>query len=394
MGNVEIQGGQTLTLDNSVVPGPVSLSVAANKTITIDNTPSAGILSLNASDATVANTVTLTLGSAATIANSGSLTVASSNAAVAIVGDGLNTSLSVNPISFMAPVSGKSLTLNNFSTALTHPIGAAGLKVIGTVSLGGLTIGSGGSLTFDPSNNSTLNVGAFNSAGAISNPAAKTTALNATGSVSFLSGSSFTNMTQNTVTMESGGTSISNASGLDLGNLKIANASGTVSLGSDIVLDGNFSQTAAGTFDVTSAPYNLSVAGTWTRSAGIFAAETGTVTFTGASGSITGAMTSAANAAFYDLVFSGTTILNNDIEAADDLTIGSGKTLVAATSQTITVGHDWHGGTYTANSSTVAFDPSKTSHTIYGSTSFNNLKLDASGAASAVTLNMPAYPAS
>ena len=232
VGNVEIQGGQTLTLDNSVVPGPVSLSVAANKTITIDNTPSAGILSLNASDATVANTVTLTLGSAATIANSGSLTVASSNAAVAIVGDGLNTSLSVNPISFMAPVSGKSLTLNNFKTGLDHSISTASLKIVGAVTLGNLGITTG-ALTFDPAGNSTLNVADLSSAGAINNPttiSGFTSAINASGNVS-LTGASFTYPAQNTLTMSGNGKALKlGAASPNLGNFTV---SGVVTVSMD-----------------------------------------------------------------------------------------------------------------------------------------------------------------
>ncbi len=134
---------------------------------------------------------------------------------------------------------------------------------------------------------------------------------------------------------------------------------------------------------------NVAVGTNWTFNNLIFDASSGTPTIT-VNGTGTGTTVVSGTLA---LTKSGTSLSVNDatnnriIDANGDVTIASGTTLVAPGSASFTVAGSWtNNGTFTHSSGTVTFDSSSTGKTINsGSSSFNNLIFNGSGAWSALT---------
>ncbi len=143
-------------------------------------------------------------------------------------------------------------------------------------------------------------------------------------------------------------------------NLEINNAAETYVLEAATATgNGGTLTITAGTLDVTSSNYGLTIGGSYSNS-GNFNSRTGTVTFNStASGRTLGGEMTGSNDDFYNLVFNGVSgawTFNAAVDVANDFTITNGS--VTAGSNNLTVTRDFtlantSGVNYVANSSTV-----------------------------------------
>jgi hypothetical protein len=158
-------------------------------------------------------------------------------------------------------------------------------------------------------------------------------------------------------------------------NLSINSSGGEYLLGSAITVNNNLS-ILSGTLDVSSANYQIDIAGNWLNSSpGIFVPRLGTVVFSGGIQSISG------GGPFYNLNTSGTNIksvITGSLAVNNDLTINTGSGLNAGTSA-IAIGRNW------VNNTVAGFTQTGTGSVIFSgvlaqtidggtqSTTFNNL---------------------
>ena len=154
-----------------------------------------------------------------------------------------------------------------------------------------------------------------------------------------------------TIVMNGGGPqSVTTSSTGSIGSLQVSNTTNPVTLGSNLGMTGNLTIDLNTTLDVTTANYNITLEGSWTRN-GTFTQRQGTVTFN-KPGNTTYTVTGATT--FYNLTLSGTGtnfFVSDDLVVQNDLTIsntyaGGGFDADGAESHTISVGrHLAHSGT-------------------------------------------------
>ena len=157
------------------------------------------------------------------------------------------------------------------------------------------------------------------------------------------------------------------------------NTAGTITLGSNFDADGEVVITA-GTFDVSSSNYGVTVGSGWVDSgAGTFVEQAGTVTFDG-----TGAIYS--NEAFNNVTIFpmgvGLLTLGTALDVDGNLSLNGGELDVSDSNYGITVGGTWMndpmGGVFTQGEGTVTFDGSGTG-VVAGSTAFYNFTCTTAG---------------
>ncbi len=140
-------------------------------------------------------------------------------------------------------------------------------------------------------------------------------------------------------------------------NLIINNGSETFELGDVLTVDNDLTITA-GTLDVTTSNYAVSVGGSYSNS-GTYTARNGTVTFNATASGKTLAGTMTGGSAFYNLIFdgvSGAWTLSNNVAATNDFTVTNGA--VTAGTSNLTVTRDFvlantSGVSYSGGSSTI-----------------------------------------
>jgi len=159
----------------------------------------------------------------------------------------------------------------------------------------------------------------------------------------------------NDITMAGTGVSISaNGGAFSQANTNAVIFSGSVTLGGTSIDGGTIGNIEiTGTLNMPDA--NINVDGYFDNT-GTFTANNGTVTFTGASSTITG---------------NTTTFHNLSVSGAGNLTAYNGTTNVS--------GSFANAGTFNANSGTIVMTTSGTTDVINGTTSFNNLTINATG---------------
>ncbi|MBD3420370.1 MAG: hypothetical protein GF398_09665 [Chitinivibrionales bacterium] len=173
----------------------------------------------------------------------------------------------------------------------------------------------------------------------------------------FISGTGSWSVSTNTLSCDgdlevtSGSLDLSTNNLVVIGNVGVSAATLTLTSSPDVDIDGNVDFT--GTLSAPSA--NMSVAGAWTNSSGIFSHNNGNVDFDGSAGPYT---IDQMSSAFYDLTFSGTGSWNvsGDLDVDNDVILSSGT--FTAPSGYLYVGRSWanSGGTLAHNSGTIKFD--------------------------------------
>lgn len=155
-----------------------------------------------------------------------------------------------------------------------------------------------------------------------------------------------------TVTFDGTGTINSND---NFYNLTVNGSGITVTLGATLDVDNTLTLTA-GTLDVSSTSYGITVAGGWTDTgAGTFTEQSGTVTFDGSSGT----QTLNANEAFNNVTHSGASTLQlstNNLTVGGTFTNSAGTFDANALTNTVTGLATISGGTYTASTATQTFN--------------------------------------
>ncbi len=162
-------------------------------------------------------------------------------------------------------------------------------------------------------------------------------------------------------------------------NLTFNGTGGAWTLNSALTVNGNLSVTA-GTLDVSSSNYGVTVGGNFTN-AGTFTARSGTVTLTSTSGS---AILTSGGASFYNLTQNGsggTYTLQDALAITNNLNISAGTLDVSTNNYAVTVGGNFtNAGTFTARSGTVTLTSTSSGATLTsGGSSFYNLIQNGSG---------------
>ncbi len=133
-----------------------------------------------------------------------------------------------------------------------------------------------------------------------------------------------------------------------LNNLTINDSGQTVTLGTAVTVNGDFTITA-GTFDVSGSNYALTVKGAWTNG-GTFMARSGTVTLGGADQTVSG-----VNTTFYNLTTSGSgakTLSGVNATINNNFAIGSGTTFTVGANTISVAGATTVDGTLNINNTT------------------------------------------
>ncbi|MEA1929283.1 MAG: hypothetical protein U9M92_00105 [Patescibacteria group bacterium] len=162
------------------------------------------------------------------------------------------------------------------------------------------------------------------------------------------------------------------------GNLAFNNGGTVFALAADTIVVDDLT-IAAGTLDVSTSDYALTLYGDWNNSGGVFTPRSSTVTFA----STTAAHNITSNgSAFYDLIFndaggSATWQLLDTLDVDNDLTITGG--VLDANGEAINLAGDWtNNDTFTANNNSLTLDGGD--QTINNSNTFYNLIKNASNA--------------
>ena len=118
----------------------------------------------------------------------------------------------------------------------------------------------------------------------------------------------------------------------------ILDGSGTKTLSGNVDVNGNLSIASGVTFDVSTAPYNVNLAGNWSN-LGAFSEQTGTVTLDGSSGVsiVRSSGGTSVEETFYDLAVNNSTgaaavTLNSDVRVSNQVTFTAGHLISSAAS--------------------------------------------------------------
>lgn len=177
-------------------------------------------------------------------------------------------------------------------------------------------------------------------------------------------------------TLNSGGT----ASDKRFSKIEVVKASGSLVLGADIDVNDSL-DVIAGTLDVSSSNYNITLAGNFDN-AGTFTAQSGTFTLDGTSAqnvNVTG------SGAFYNLTIGSTNTVSlvTAIDVDNAFVINSGATFNASTFTSFFGGNWTNNGTFTASTSTIRMNGAGSAKVIAsGGSSFNNVTFSAGSGAS------------
>lgn len=305
--NTSLESTPTSIINNvEVASGTVSLQ--NNLIVNGDLTLTSGTLAAGTNDITMAGT------SKGIIANGGSLNQSSSN------------SLKVSGTIAMSGTSIDGLQTGNLDItgSLTAASGAT-LNVSGFLNNNGTFIANGSTVNFNGSSSSITGATTTTfhslSVGSGSTLTSSSGTVNLTGD--FTNSGTFAG-TGGTINFQNTAASTINVGSSAFNNLTIA-GSGSVTLAAALDVNGDLTLTS-GTLDVTNSNYNVNLAGNWNNNGGTFNERQGTVFFDGTNSTIGG----SASTNFYNLeVSNGTVRVNGTATLTNTLTLAASTTFDA-----------------------------------------------------------------
>jgi len=344
----------TGTTTSTTVTNNLTFNMGSTGTVTAFTNAATGVLNITATP-TVATITTLTVSAVGNTVNytaSGAQTVRTATTFynLGLSGSGAKTMTGVTTLTKNFSMSGAATATTLFTTiggdvsitGTANLTTGAGMTIAGTVTVGDGTSLILGAFTFAVSGTTTIGGGASGIFTATSG-----TGITFHGDLALGVGATWTKMVAGTVVFSKvgGGTQIltSNALNPDLGNIQVSASGGvtTLNLGSHIKAT-NITIDASQILDVTAAPFNIILNGSWTNNGGTpgFNARTGTVTLaTSATATLSGT-TTFNNFSVSGIGAAKTLTFVHQTANSPIFTFAGTVTLTGASGQLITVNSD------------------------------------------------------